>query len=357
MRSFFLCAAAISLSSVDGLEIARRFTASSPSPCFALSPRLPWSCSRSHVSTLKLKSPLLPRTVKRGVCALRSQRQTDLDNAQSDIEQAENAEKQVQGFVLKGLTLLALSLSTGYCLYSGQTPMEVIDSISTIDPQKLLQDSVDYIDQLGPTGYLYFSLIYVVAEMLAIPAIPLTASAGYLFGVVPGTCVVLVSATIAAGGAFLIGRVFLREWVEGLISKSRKFAAIDEAISRKGFQLVLLLRLSPLLPFALSNYLYGMTKVNFVEYLLGTIIGFAPGTLGFVLTGQVGREIVGVGEGGLPWYAYAGGLAAVLAIGKVVTGIASKAIEEVEAEAEMKRASLQRSQRGEHAVKEDKMVM
>ncbi len=40
---------------------------------------------------------------------------------------------------------------------------------------------------------------------------------------------------------------------------------------------VLLLRLSPLLPFALSNYLYGMTKVNLLEYLAGTAIGFAPG--------------------------------------------------------------------------------
>ena len=53
---------------------------------------------------------------------------------------------------------------------------------------------------------------------------------------------------------------------------------------------VLLLRLSPLLPFALSNYLYGMTKVNLLEYLAGTAIGFAPGSLGFVMTGQVGRD-------------------------------------------------------------------
>ena len=36
-------------------------------------------------------------------------------------------------------------------------------------------------------GYLYFAAIYVVAEMFAIPAVPLTASAGYLFGVGPGT--------------------------------------------------------------------------------------------------------------------------------------------------------------------------
>ncbi len=58
---------------------------------------------------------------------------------------------------------------------------------------------------------MYFSLVYIVAEMFAIPAVPLTASAGYLFGVVPGTCVVLFSATIAAGAAFIVGRLFLRQ--------------------------------------------------------------------------------------------------------------------------------------------------
>ena len=136
-----------------------------------------------------------------------------------------------------------------------------------------------------------------------------------------------------------VGRLFLRQFIEEIISQSRKFRAIDEAISRRGFQLVLLLRLSPLLPFALSNYLYGMTKVNFWEYLAGTAIGFAPGSLGFVMTGQVGRELLDVetsGSSGMPWYGYAGGVGAVVVIGKVVAGVASKAIAEVEAEFDAK---------------------
>ena len=92
------------------------------------------------------------------------------------------------------------------------------------------------------------------------------------------------------------------------------------------------MRLSPLLPFALSNYLYGMTKVNLLEYLAGTAIGFAPGSLGFVMTGQVGRDLMDseANSSGLPWYAYAGGITAVVVIGKVVAGVAAKAIAEVE---------------------------
>ena len=63
---------------------------------------------------------------------------------------------------------------------------QVAQAIKATDPEQFLTDAVTYIEGLGPMGYLYFSAIYVVAEMFAIPAVPLTASAGYLFGVGPG---------------------------------------------------------------------------------------------------------------------------------------------------------------------------
>ena len=269
-----------------------------------------------------------------------------------DLADAEAAEGVVQKYVLAGIGGLILAGLAGFCAYTGQSPVEVATAISQADLKQSMENLVVYIDGLGPIGYLYFSSVYIVAEMLAIPAIPLAASAGYLFGVTKGTLVVLLSATIAAGGAFLVGRLALRQWVEKLIAGSRKFQAIDEAISRKGFQLVLLLRLSPLLPFAISNYIYGMTKVNFVEYLGGTVIGFAPGTLAFVLTGQVGRELsgqTGGGQEGMPWYGYAAGAAGIFYIGSVVAKIAGKAIEEVEAESDMRIA--------EAAVEKDRVMV
>lgn len=264
------------------------------------------------------------------------------------VDMATQTKDRIQKTVLLGLGGLAVTALTAYCVSTGQNPVELAQAIAGADPEQILKDSVDYIDGLGPLGLLYFSAIYVLAELFAIPAIPLTASAGYLFGVGPGVGVVLFSATIAAGIAFIIGRLFLRQFIEEIISQSRKFRAIDEAISRRGFQLVLLLRLSPLLPFALSNYLYGMTKVNFWEYLAGTAIGFAPGSLGFVMTGQVGRELLDVetsGSSGMPWYGYAGGVGAVVVIGKVVAGVASKAIAEVEAEFDAKERAKEQAER------------
>lgn len=60
--------------------------------------------------------------------------------------------------------------------------------------------------------------VYILAEILAVPAVPLTASSGYLFGLLPGTLTVLTSATIAASISFYIGRTFLRSWAQDIIS-------------------------------------------------------------------------------------------------------------------------------------------
>ncbi|KAH0868590.1 hypothetical protein HID58_075612 [Brassica napus] len=119
------------------------------------------------------------------------------------------------------------------------------------------------IEGYGPAGYALFITI------LAIPALPLTMSAGLLFGSLIGTIIVSISGTMAASVAFLIARYFARERILKLVEGNKKFLAIDKAIGENGFRVVTLLRLSPLLPFSLGNYLYGLTSVKFVPYLVG----------------------------------------------------------------------------------------
>lgn len=83
-----------------------------------------------------------------------------------------------------------------------------------------------------------------------------------------------------------------REPVEDLLDENPKFRALDTAIAKEGFKVILLLRLSPIFPFALSNYLYGVTSVDFLEYMMGTLIGFFPGTLAYVYGGTVRRLVL-----------------------------------------------------------------
>mmetsp|Transcript_7747 Transcript_7747/g.11095 ORF Transcript_7747/g.11095 Transcript_7747/m.11095 type:complete len:389 (+) Transcript_7747:185-1351(+) len=200
------------------------------------------------------------------------------------------------------------------------------------DPNAALQNVVQRVEDMGPLGPLYFGVAYTIAEILAIPAVPLTASAGYLFGVTTGTAVVLFSASIAAAVSFVIGRTLLRSYVEGILEDQPRMKKIDKAIGKEGFKLMLLLRLSPIFPFALSNYLYGATSVKFWPYFFGTMLGFTPGTIAYVYTGEVGKALTAGQDSAQPWYIYACGFTLLLGFIKVASDTATGIIEGLEEE-------------------------
>lgn len=198
------------------------------------------------------------------------------------------------------------------------------------NPQATLQGVLDTVQAMGPFGMVYFGILYTIAEVLAVPATPLTLSAGYLFGMTNGALVVLTSATIAASIAFVVGKTFLRTWVEGILEENPKFAKLDKAVGEQGFKLLVLIRLSPIFPFALSNYLYGASAISFPAYFWGTLIGFAPGTLAYVYTGMVGKELM-LGDGSAqPWYIYAAGFVALGTFLKLVSDVAGGIVEAIE---------------------------
>lgn len=165
------------------------------------------------------------------------------------------------------------------------------DDISTF-----LNIFVEQVKEMGPYGYFAFAGLYIVLETLAVPATPLTLTAGYLFGQLPGTLVVSGASSAAAVVAFLIARYAVRDRILDMAADNKQFAAIDKAIKKDGFKFVFLLRLSPLLPFAASNYLYGLTSVETGPYFLASWLGMLPGTWAYVSAGSVGRDLLNGGD-------------------------------------------------------------
>ena len=109
-----------------------------------------------------------------------------------------------------------------------------------------------------------------------------------------------------------------------------KFKAFDKAIGKEGFKIILLLRLSPIFPFALSNYMYGLTAVEFWPYVLATCVGFTPGTIAYVYSGTLGKALTDSSVGGLPWYGYLGIAGGFAVFFKVISDVAMEAIKEYE---------------------------
>ena len=254
-------------------------------------------------------------------------------NVEAEAEADVETDQSLGGLVAVGII--------GAAVAAALTTFSVSGDISEIglriqsffaDPVSALEAVVETVQSMGPAGYLYFGGVYTIAEILAIPAIPLTASAGYLFGVRDGTAVVLVSATIAAAVSFLIGRTFLRTYVEKALESYPDFKKIDKAIGEEGFKLMLLLRLSPIFPFALSNYLYGVTSIKFWPFLFGTLLGFTPGTIAYVFTGEIGKSLTLNSATAEPWYVYVGALALLSGFIKIVSDVATGIIEKVQDE-------------------------
>jgi len=108
-----------------------------------------------------------------------------------------------------------------------------------------------WVDDLGMWGPATVVVIYIVACVFMLPGSILTLGAGFLFGVVEGTATVSIASTLGACAAFLVGRTIARGWVSGKVAGNAKFAAVDEAVGRQGFKIVLLTRLSPVFPFNL----------------------------------------------------------------------------------------------------------
>lgn len=195
-------------------------------------------------------------------------------------------------------------------------------------------DILNWIESLGYIGGIAFIAIYILATIAFLPASILTLGAGAVFGVVWGSLYVFVGSTLGAIAAFLIGRYLARDWISNKIAGNQKFAAIDQAVAHSGFKIVLLTRLSPLFPFNLLNYAFGITGVGLKDYAIASI-GMLPATVMYVYIGSLAGDIARIGSDNqspdptFQWAIRIISLIATIAVTLYVTNIARKAIEEI----------------------------
>ncbi|KAL2229857.1 UNVERIFIED_CONTAM: TVP38/TMEM64 family membrane protein [Sesamum indicum] len=168
----------------------------------------------------------------------------------------------------------------------------------TLPIEKILKDFLVWIQEdLGPWGPLVLAVAYIPLTVLAVPASVLTLGGGYLFGLPVGFVADSVGATIGAGAAFLLGRTIGRSYVISKLKDYPKFRAVAIAIRRSGFKIVLLLRLVPLLPFNMLNYLLSVTPVPIAQYMLASWLGMMPITFALVYVGTTLKDLSDVTHG------------------------------------------------------------
>ena len=187
----------------------------------------------------------------------------------------------------------------------------------------------DWVGQMGVAGIFIFIGVYAAATVLLAPGAILTIGAGFAFGLWKGFLTVSAGSTLGAALAFLVARFIARDKVEAIAKGNEKFRDIDNTIGKQGAKLVFLLRLSPVIPFNLSNYFYGLTGVKFWPYVLASWLGMMPGTFLYVYIGTAGKAAISAASSGEAmnhgwqyWTLMSVGLAATIAVTIWVSKIA-----------------------------------
>ena len=186
----------------------------------------------------------------------------------------------------------------------------------------------------GPIAPIAFILIYAVAVVAFVPGAPMTIAGGALFGVLRGALYAVIGAAIGSTVAFLLGRYVARRAIERRLARMPRVAAIDRAVCARGRRIVMLLRLSPLVPFNFLNYALGLTTISASDFLLASF-GMIPGAFMYAYVGKLAGEAVALaGAARVPrdasYYAMlAVGMAATVAATALVARTAQRALRDV----------------------------
>lgn len=208
----------------------------------------------------------------------------------------------------------------------------VVAAARALDAPALLRAVLDRFQDLGPWGPAAFVALYVVATVLLLPGSILTLGAGAVFGLVKGAVTCSIAATLGATAAFLVGRYLARDAVARKLEAYPRFRTIDEAVAREGWKIVGLTRLSPVFPFNVLNYAFGITRVSLGHYVVASWIGMMPATVTYVYLGSLAGDLATLGQGRhartpAEWVLFAVGLLATAGVTAYVTRLARGALD------------------------------
>jgi uncharacterized membrane protein YdjX (TVP38/TMEM64 family) len=151
----------------------------------------------------------------------------------------------------------------------------------------LLEEIKKYITEMPEMSALFLVVGKIIGAIILFPGTPLTLLAGATLGTFWGSIISIIGNTLGATAAFLVARFLLRDYVQNkILVKYKNIEKYETRFLKKGFATVVLLRLIPIFPFNILNYILGVTKVSTKDYILGTVIGIIPGTIAFVYFGE-----------------------------------------------------------------------
>jgi len=149
----------------------------------------------------------------------------------------------------------------------------------------------------GPWGAICYPLLFSACNILLLPGGVLAVGGGFFFGLWWGFFVVFAGNVVATAISFALSRWIARRWFWRRLSTSPILRALQPAVERESWKIIVLSQLHPLFPTSLLNYLYGLTRIRFGVYILWASIGRVPGLFLYVYMGTLGQLAVRIMRG------------------------------------------------------------
>ncbi len=144
-------------------------------------------------------------------------------------------------------------------------------------------------------GIIYFSLLYIIAIVFILPGSWLSLLAGFLYGPLLGTLIVFISAFLGASISFFLSKKLFYLRVQNIVKKFSKLSLLEKVINKGGLQLIILTRLSPLFPFSLLNYFYGINKISYKNFSI-SLFCILPGSYLYCSLGSFANNLSEINE-------------------------------------------------------------
>jgi len=180
-----------------------------------------------------------------------------------------------------------IRLLISLCLFATAVGIYLIGAIQPDQLQVTLQ-------QAGIWAPIAYIVIYVAATVLILPSTALNLIGGAIFGPWWGTLWTSMAAVVAAVIAFTFTRTIGRDIISKRIAG--RWQALDAEIRTGGLFYMFAIRLQPIIPYGLVNFVAGLTSIRFKDYFIGTALGTIPGVFPFVLLGSFGLKAIKTGE-------------------------------------------------------------
>jgi uncharacterized membrane protein YdjX (TVP38/TMEM64 family) len=193
------------------------------------------------------------------------------------------------------------------------------------------REAMVWIQQTGSAGWIWFVILYTVSCVLFLPGSVLSFGAGAVYGFWGGTVLVSIASVGGALANFLLTRYLLRGWMERRFAQSKKIHALNHVATKDAWRMIILTRISPILPHSLVSCAFGLSRINFWRYIAASWVGFLPISAAYAYGGAVIGAAAkgGIHQGPWAWVLYTLELAFTIAVTIWITRAAHRALRAV----------------------------